>query len=79
MPYAQYAEVETQVLEMPYEQQLQLMSVIAENLKNSAEKSKLYIFNALCNEAQNWAEEVGLTSDDIKTTIKQVRAEKKRA
>ena len=79
MSYAQYAEVESQVLEMPYEQQLQLLSVIAENLKNSVEKSKLYRFNTLCTEAQDWAEEVGLTSDDIKTTIKQVRAEKKRA
>lgn len=34
MPYEQYAQVEALVLEMPYEQKIQLLYIIADNLKN---------------------------------------------
>lgn len=34
MSYEQYAQVEAQVLEMPYEQKIQLLYIIADNLKN---------------------------------------------
>ena len=34
MSYEQYAQVEVQVLEMPYEQKIQLLYIIADNLKN---------------------------------------------
>lgn len=34
MSYEQYAQIETQVLEMPYEKKIQLLSVIVNNLKN---------------------------------------------
>ena len=36
-------------------------------------------FNAVCAEAQLWAKEVGLTEQDVKDAIKEVRAEKRRA
>ena len=35
MSYEQYAQVEAQVLEMPYEQKIQLLYIIADNLKNT--------------------------------------------
>lgn len=35
MSYEQYAQVEAQVLEMPYEQKIQLLYMIADNLKNT--------------------------------------------
>ena len=35
MSYEQYAQIETQVLEMPYEQKIQLLFMIADNLKNT--------------------------------------------
>lgn len=35
MSYEQYAQVEVQVLEMPYEQKIQLLYMIADNLKNT--------------------------------------------
>ena len=35
MSYEQYTQIETQVLEMPYEQKIQLLSMIADNLKNT--------------------------------------------
>ena len=35
MSCEQYAQIETQVLEMPYEQKLQLLSMIVDNLKNT--------------------------------------------
>ncbi|WP_315602418.1 DUF2281 domain-containing protein [Treponema socranskii] len=35
MSYEQYAQIETQILEMPYEQKIQLLSMIADNLKNT--------------------------------------------
>ena len=34
MFYEQYAQVEALVLEMPYEQKIQLLYIIADNLKN---------------------------------------------
>ena len=34
MSYEQYAQVEALVLEMPYEQKIQLLHIIADNLKN---------------------------------------------
>ena len=39
MSYEQYAQVEALVLEMPYEQKIQLLYIIADNLK----KIKIYI------------------------------------
>ena len=35
MSYEQYAQVEALVLEMPYEQKIQLLYMIADNLKNT--------------------------------------------
>ena len=35
MSCEQYAQIETQVLEMPYEQKIQLLSMIVDNLKNT--------------------------------------------
>ncbi|QTQ12682.1 DUF2281 domain-containing protein [Treponema parvum] len=35
MSYEKYAQIETLVLEMPYEQKIQLLSMIADNLKNT--------------------------------------------
>ena len=35
MSYEQYAQVEAQVLEMSYEQKIQLLYMIADNLKNT--------------------------------------------
>ena len=35
MSYEQYAQVEALVLEMPYEQKIQLLCMIADNLKNT--------------------------------------------
>ena len=35
MSYKQYAQIETLVSEMPYEQKIQLLSMIADNLKNT--------------------------------------------
>ena len=35
MSCEQYAQIKTQVLEMPYEQKIQLLSMIADNLKNT--------------------------------------------
>lgn len=35
MSYEQYAQVEAQVLEMSYEQKIQLLHMIADNLKNT--------------------------------------------
>ncbi|UTY31563.1 DUF2281 domain-containing protein [Treponema putidum] len=34
MSYEQYAQIETSVLNMPYEQKMQLLHKIADNLKN---------------------------------------------
>ena len=35
MSYKQYVRIETQVLEMPYEQKIQLLSTLANNLENT--------------------------------------------
>lgn len=35
MSCEQYAQIETQILAMPYEQKIQLLSMIANNLKNT--------------------------------------------
>ena len=35
MSYEQYSQIETQVLGMPYEQKIQLLAMIANNLKNT--------------------------------------------
>ena len=35
MSYEQYTQIETQVLGMPYEQKIQLLEMIANNLKNT--------------------------------------------
>ncbi|UTC74383.1 DUF2281 domain-containing protein [Treponema sp. OMZ 792] len=40
MSYEQYSQLETQVLEIPYEQKLQLLYIIADSLKNTAMSKK---------------------------------------
>ena len=39
-------------------------------------QSKLKEFNLLCEESQSWAKENNITENDIKDSIKSVRAEK---
>ncbi len=40
-------------------------------------QSKMKEFNLLCEESQSWAKENNITENDIKDSIKSVRAEKK--
>ena len=42
------------------------------------ENSAAERFARVCEDAQNWAKEVGMTEQDIKDTLKEMRAEKRR-
>ncbi len=45
--------------------------------KKYSNQSKMKEFNLLCEESQSWAKENNITENDIKDSIKSVRAEKK--
>ena len=74
-----YEAVLTQVREAPEECLEEISQIIRYVVFRHEKEARIDEFNTLCAQTQAWAKEVGMTEQDIADTIKEVRAEKRRA
>ena len=71
-----YEILEKQIRALPEKYLSQVAEYVSFLTYKSEKDAALERFKTMCNETQDWAKSVGMTEQDIKDTIKEVRLEK---
>ena len=74
-----YEAVLAQVREAPEACLEEISQIIRYVVFRHEQEAKIDEFNALCAQTQAWAKEVGMTEQDITSSLKEMRAEKRMA
>lgn len=72
-----YEFLEQQIRELPEKYLSQVADYVKFLKYKSEQDAATERFRVMCKETQAWAKSVGITEQDIKDTIKEVRAEKR--